>query len=85
MTSQTQPDISAAGGGSRGHDIAHARTMRIAAIIVAVTAFAGLVVAFGLAWKPYYQVPLGLAAYAAIEWQRHWSHRIKSLTDGDRP
>jgi hypothetical protein len=61
-------------------DLARLRTTRGVAMILAVAAFALLVVAFSLAWKPYYQVAVGLAAWAAIEWQRNNGRKIKALT-----
>jgi hypothetical protein len=73
------------GGAARTSDqeLARPRMMRGVAIIIAVAAFALLVVAFSLAWKPYYQVAAGLAAWAAIEWQRACGRKIKAL-DADR-
>ena len=71
MTAQTQ---------SNEHELARAKTMRTIAIVVAVIAFGTLVYGFGELWKPWYQVPAGLAAWAAIEWQRRCYKRIKELS-----
>ncbi len=73
MTAQTQ---------SNGSDLARARTMRMIAIVIAIVAFGALVVGFGMSWSPYYQVPAGLIAYAAVEWQRHCGKKIKELSAG---
>jgi hypothetical protein len=54
--------------------------MRVVSVVVAMVAFAVLVVAFSLGWQAYYQVAAGLAAWIAIEWQRNCSRRIRALT-----
>ena len=83
MTTQPQADGPPRGRASGDHhDLAGARRMRMLSIVLAMTAFAVLVVGFGLAWKPYYQVPAGLAAWLGIEWQRNCSRRITALKDG---
>jgi hypothetical protein len=65
---------------SNAHELARARALRTVAIIFALVSFLALVVGFGLAWKPWFQVPLGLLAYVCIEWQRHIGKRIKQLS-----
>jgi hypothetical protein len=70
MTAQTQ---------STGSELARARTLRTVAIVIAVVAFGTLVYGFGMTWSAWYQVPAGLAAYAAVEWQRHIGKKIKAL------
>ena len=42
-------------------------------------AFGTLVYGFGMTWSAWYQVPAGLAAYIAVEWQRHIGKKIKAL------
>jgi hypothetical protein len=70
MTAQTQ---------STGSELARTRTLRTVSIVLAVIAFLALVFSFGMGWMPWYQVPLGLLAYAAVEWQRHIGKKIKAL------
>jgi hypothetical protein len=70
MSAQTQ---------STGSELARARTLRTIAIVIAVVAFGTLVYGFGMQWSAYYQVPAGLAAYVAVEWQRHIGKKIKAL------
>jgi hypothetical protein len=65
-----------------GQELARARTLRAVAIVLAIVFFGSLVVAFGLKLSAWYQVPAGLAAYAAIEWQRHLGKKIKTLSGG---
>ncbi len=67
-------------GTRNDHALARAQTMRTVAIVLAVIAFGALVYSFGMGWKAWYQVPLGLAAWASIEWQRRCGQRIKELT-----
>lgn len=74
MAAQTQ---------SNGQELARARTMRTFAIVLAVAAMAVLVYGFGMGWKPWFQVPAGLAAWAAIEWQRQLGNKIKALQEPD--
>ncbi len=62
------------------HELARLRTMRAVAVVFAMVAFGTLVVGFGLQWKPWFQVPAGLAAWAGIEWQRRCGQKIKALT-----
>jgi hypothetical protein len=69
---------------STGSELARARSLRIIAIVIAVVAFGTLVYGFGMQWSAYYQVPAGLAAYAAVEWQRHIGKKIKAL-EGSGP
>ncbi len=64
---------------SEGAELARAKTMRTVAIVIAVLAVAVLVYGFGMGWKPWYQVPAGLVAWAAVEWQRRCYNRIKAL------
>jgi hypothetical protein len=71
MTAQTH---------STNQELARARTMRAIGIVLAVLAVAALVYGFGMGWAPWYQVPAGLAAYVAVEWQRHWYKKIKALS-----
>ena len=71
MAARTQSD---------GAELARAKTMRTVAIVIAVLAVAVLVYGFGVGWKPWYQVPAGLAAWAAVEWQRRCYNRIKALS-----
>ena len=73
MTAQTQSNDAALG---------RLRTLRGVAIAAAALAYMVLVVAFGVAWKAYYQVGAGLLAYVAIEWQRHYSRKIRELDTG---
>jgi hypothetical protein len=77
MPTQTQSNGSDRANGS---DLARAKTMRMVAILLAVLAMAVLVYGFGMGWQPVYQVPAGLAAWAAVEWQRRCYHRIKDLS-----
>ncbi|MDB5395771.1 MAG: hypothetical protein JWM91_3277 [Rhodospirillales bacterium] len=72
MTAQTQPN---------DQELARARTIRTLAIVLAVAAMAVLVYGFGMGWKPWYQVPAGLAAWASIEWQRQLGKKIKALEE----
>ncbi len=65
---------------SAGPELARAKTMRMLAIVVAVLAVAVLVYGFGMGWMPWYQVPAGLVAWAAVEWQRRCYNRIKALS-----
>jgi hypothetical protein len=60
-------------------DLARLRMTRTFGIVLAVVAMAVLVYGFGMNWKPMYQVPAGLAAWAAIEWQRQLGKKIKAL------
>ena len=70
MSAQTQSD---------NQDLARLRMTRTFGIVLAVIAMAVLVYGFGMNWKPMYQVPAGLAAWAAIEWQRQLGKKIKAL------
>jgi hypothetical protein len=81
MSVQTQSPGSKLATGS---ELARARTLRTIAIVIAVAAFGTLVYGFGMQWSAYYQVPAGLAAYAAVEWQRHIGKKIKAL-EGSGP
>lgn len=74
MTVQTQ---------SNDQELARLRTMRTLAIVLAILAVAVLVYGFGMGWMPWYQVPAGLAAWAAVEWQRSLGKKIKALTGQD--
>ena len=70
---------------SNDQELARAKTMRIVAIVFAVVAFSVLVYGFGMLWKPWYQVPAGLAAYAGVEWQRRLGQKIKALQGNKAP
>jgi hypothetical protein len=59
-------------------DLARLRMTRTFGIVLAVAAMAVLVYGFGMNWKPMYQVPAGLAAWAVIEWQRQLGKKIKA-------
>jgi hypothetical protein len=69
-----------AGTHSNAHELARARTLRTVAIGIAVIAFGVLVYGFGMKWEALYQVAAGLAAYVAVEWQRHIGKKIKQLS-----
>jgi hypothetical protein len=79
-TRSTETRSIGAGDDADGQDLARARIMRVVSVVVAMVAFAVLVVAFSLGWQAYYQVAAGLAAWIAIEWQRNCSRRIRALT-----
>jgi hypothetical protein len=64
---------------SNDQELARAKTMRAVAIVFAVVAFSVLVYGFGMLWKPWYQVPAGLAAWMGVEWQRRLGQKIKVL------
>jgi hypothetical protein len=68
---------------SNPRDLARAKSMRTISIVLAIAAFAVLVVGFGRNWPAYYQVPAGLTAWFAVEWQRRCSRRIKALSEND--
>jgi hypothetical protein len=65
---------------SNDQELARARSLRTIAIASAVIAFLALVLSFGLGWKPWFQVPVGMLAYICIEWQRHIGKKIKQLS-----
>ncbi len=71
MTVQTQ---------SNDQEVARLKTMRTLAVVLAVAAMAMLVYGFGMGWKPWFQVPAGLAAWASVEWQRNLNRKIKALS-----
>jgi hypothetical protein len=75
----------AAGTQPNDHELSRLRTMRLVAIVLAVVAVAVLIYGFGMGWMPWYQVPAGLAAYAAVEWQRQDGKKIRSLEDDQAP
>ena len=79
MTAQTQSNGPAS---ANAQELARARTLRTVSIVLAVAAFLALAFSFGMGWMPWYQVPLGLLAYAAVEWQRHIGKKIKALGGG---
>ncbi len=76
ITAQTQ---------SNDAELARAKTLRTLAIVIAVVAFGTLVYGFGMQWKPWYQVPAGLAAWGAVEWQRRLGQKIKVLSGAADP
>ena len=65
---------------TKEHELSRARMLRTVAIAIAVIAFATLVYGFGMKWEALYQVAAGLAAYVAVEWQRHIGKKIKQLS-----
>jgi hypothetical protein len=78
MAAETTND----GGLDADRDMARMRTVRLLSVLLAIGAFAILVVGFALNWAAYYQVAAGLAAYIGIEWQRRVSDKIRALDKG---
>lgn len=64
------------------HELARARLYHRLSIIVAIAVVALLVVGFGLQWKPWFQAPIILGAWIAVEWQRRCNRRVKALLVG---
>ncbi len=75
MASQAQSNNAA----TKGEELAKDRMLHKIAVTLAIVAVLVLATGFYLTWPAYYQVAAGLAAWAAVEWQRTIDRRLKQL------
>ena len=69
-------DGGAAVSKGNGPSVASLRTTKNIALVVSLVTFAVLAYSFGASLKPWYQVPAGLACYAAYMWHRSLARRL---------
>jgi hypothetical protein len=62
-------------------ELSRARFYHRLSIVTAIVLFSALVVGFGLQWKPWFQAPIILGAWIAVEWQRRAGRKMKALLD----